>query len=353
MNKKLEVIDFLKGYSMLSIVIYHFGQTLGLRPILARMIDFGGTGVHTFIFVSGFGLYLSHLRRPLSFPQFLKKRFAKVYVPYIIVVSASALISFVVPIYVNSAYAYFGHVFLYKMFDDDIMSSYGYQLWFISTIFQFYFIFPFLVRIKERTKDWPFILIGLGISITWGIFVVRTGRAGMRIYNGAFFLYLWEFMLGMLLAEKFFVKGYEFWKMKKGYLILLSVVGIGAYGLMALTLGAYGRLLNDVPALIGYTCLSIFLYRCSLAWLNSFVLFTAKISYPLYLVHILILLMVNYGINYYGETFLWSWPMAIVTLLLCFVAAYWLEKFFRRVDRALFGPGKAPLAGKVIGVRDN
>jgi peptidoglycan/LPS O-acetylase OafA/YrhL len=350
MNKKLEIIDFLKGYSMLSIVIYHFGQTLGLWPILARMIGFGGTGVHTFIFVSGFGLYLSHLRQPLSFPQFLKKRFTKVYIPYIIIVSVSALISFLVPIYANSAYAFFGHVFLYKMFDDDIMSSYGYQLWFISTIIQFYFIFPFLVRMKERLKDWPFILIGLGISITWGIFVVRTGRAGMRIYNGAFFLYLWEFMLGMLLAEKFFVNGYEFWKMKKVYLMLLSVVGIGAYALMALTLGAYGRLLNDVPALIGYTCLSVFLYRCSLAWLNSFVLFTAKISYPLYLVHILILLMVIYGINYYRGVY--SWPVAIVILLLCLLVAYWLEKFFRWVDQALFGPGKASLAGKVIGVRD-
>jgi peptidoglycan/LPS O-acetylase OafA/YrhL len=350
MHKKLEVIDFLKGYSMLSIVIYHFSQALGPQPMLVKMINFGGTGVHTFIFVSGFGLYLSHLRKPLSFPQFLKKRFTKVYVPYIVIVSASALISFLVPIYVNSPYAFFGHVFLYKMFDDDIMSSYGFQLWFISTIIQLYFIFPLLVRIKERLKDWPFILIGLAISITWGIFVVSTGRAGMRIFNGAFFLYLWEFMLGMLLAEKFFVKGYEFWKMKKVYLAVLSAVGIGGYALMAFTLGAYGRLLNDIPALIGYTCLSILLYRCSLAWLNSFVLFTAKISYPLYLVHILILLLVIYGLNYYGRVF--SWPMAIMTLLLCLLVAYWLEKFFKWLDQALFGPGKAPPAEKVIGVRN-
>jgi peptidoglycan/LPS O-acetylase OafA/YrhL len=334
MDKKLEAIDFLKGYAMLSIVIYHLGQAMSLPPILGRMIDFGGTGVHTFIFVSGFGLYLSHLRKPLSFLQFLKKRFTRIYIPYIIIVSASALLSLLVPIYTNSAYAFFGHVFLYKMFDDEIMSSYGYQLWFISTIIQLYFVFPFLIRIKERLGGWMFVLTGLAISIIWGIFVVSTRRAGMRIYNGAFFLYLWEFMLGMVLAEKFFVKGYEFWKMKIVYLVLLSVVGIGGYVLLAVLFGAYGRLLNDVPALIGYTCLSLLLYRCSLGFLNSFVLFAAKISYPLYLVHVLLLLLVLQGIHYYGGSF--SWPMAILTFLLCLLAAYWLEKFFRWVDKALF-----------------
>lgn len=339
MHKKLEVIDFLKGYAMLSIVIYHLGQAMGLPPILARMIDFGGTGVHTFIFVSGFGLYLSHLRKPLSFPQFLKKRFTKIYIPYIIIVLASALLSLLVPIYPNSAYALFGHIFLYKMFDDDIMSSYGYQLWFVSTIIQLYFIFPFLVRIKGRLGGWAFVLLGLAISITWGIFVVSTRRAGMRIFNGAFFLYLWEFMLGMVLAEKYFVKGYEFWKMKIVYLVLLSAAGIAGYVGMALTLGAYGRLLNDVPALIGYTCLSILLYRCSLGFFNSFVLWTARISYPLYLVHVLVLLLVLYVIHYYGGTF--SWPMAIMTFLLCLLAAYWLEKFFKWVDQVLLRPEKA------------
>jgi len=129
MQKKIEVIDFLKGYSMLSIVIYHIGQQLILPGVLGHMIDFGGTGVHTFIFVSGFGLYLSHLRRPLSFVAFLKKRFSKIYVPYVVTVIVSALIALVVPIYPVSAFAFFGHVFLYKMFFADITGSYGYQLW--------------------------------------------------------------------------------------------------------------------------------------------------------------------------------------------------------------------------------
>jgi peptidoglycan/LPS O-acetylase OafA/YrhL len=334
MRKKIEVIDFLKGYSILSIVIYHIGQALILPPALARMINFGGTGVHTFIFVSGFGLYLSHLRHPLPFGAFLKKRFSKIYVPYIIIVTVSAVISLFIPVFTNSAYAFFGHVFLYKMFDSDIIASYGYQLWFISTIIQLYFLFPLLTRLKERMRDGAFFFTGLAISVSWGVLVVALGNASLRSWNGCFFLYLWEFMLGMLLAEKLFRKGYEFWEIKKSYLVLLSVAGIGAYALMAFTLGAYGRLLNDVPALVGYTALSILLYRFQLRPINDFVLFTARISYPLFLVHILILQLLLLVSDWYGIRF--SWIMGILTLLLCLLAAYWLEKFFNKVDRVLF-----------------
>jgi peptidoglycan/LPS O-acetylase OafA/YrhL len=340
MQKKIEVIDFLKGYSMLSIVIYHIGQELNLPGAVAKMINFGGTGVHTFIFVSGFGLYLSHLRRPLPFVVFLRKRFSKIYVPYILTVIVSAAIALFLPIYPTSAFAFFGHVLLYKMFFADIMGSYGYQLWFMSTIIQLYFLFIPLTRLKERMGDVAFLVTGLAVSISWGVLIVAMGNASMRNYNGAFFLYLWEFMLGMLLAGKWIREGYAFWEMKIVWLVVLSVAGIGCYGMMALEFGAYGRLLNDVPALVGYTCLSILLYRFRISWVNRFVLFTAKFSFALFLVHILVLqlvmlLMSRLGLNY-------TWIMGLGTLALCLVAGYWANKFFEWVDRLLFGGQAQP-----------
>jgi peptidoglycan/LPS O-acetylase OafA/YrhL len=345
MQKKIEVIDFLKGYSMLSIVIYHIGQQLNLPGGVARMINFGGTGVHTFIFVSGFGLYLSHLRRPLSFVEFLRKRFSKIYVPYIITVTVTAAIALFLPIFPSSAFAYFGHVLLYKMFFADIMGSYGYQLWFMSTIIQLYFLFIPLTRLKGRMGDTAFLVLGLAVSISWGVLIVATGNASLRNYNGAFFLYLWEFMLGMLLAGKFFRDGYAFWEVKIGWLVVLSVAGIAAYGLMALELGAYGRLLNDVPALVGYTCLSLVLYRLRIGWINGFVLFTSRFSYALFLVHILVLQLVLLLVSRLGVGY--SWVMGLGTLALCLLAGYWADKFFERVDRLLFGRGvrAAPAAG--------
>lgn len=345
MNKKIEAVDFLKGYSMLSIVIYHIGQQLNLPGGVGRMINFGGTGVHTFIFVSGFGLYLSQLRRPLSFAAFLRRRFSKIYVPYFITVTVSAAVALFLPIYPSSAFAYFGHVFLYKMFFADIMGSYGYQLWFMSTIIQLYFLFIPLTRLKERMGDSVFLIAGLAVSIGWGVLVVATGNASLRNYNGAFFLYLWEFMLGMLLAGKFFREGYAFWEVRIWWLLVLSAAGIAAYGLMALGLGAYGRLLNDVPALVGYTCLSLVVYRLRIGWLNRFILFTSRFSYALFLVHILVLQLVLLLLSRLGVAY--SWPMAAGTLVLCLVAGYWADRFFEMVDRLLFGRGirPAPAAG--------
>ena len=124
------------------------------------------------------------------------------------------------------------------------------------------YLFPLLTRLKERMRDGAFFFTGLAISVSWGVLVVALGNASLRSWNGCFLLYgLRELALGMLLAEKLFRKGYEFWEIKRSYLVLLSVAGIGAYALMAFTLGAYGRLLNDVPALVGYTAISILSYR--------------------------------------------------------------------------------------------
>jgi peptidoglycan/LPS O-acetylase OafA/YrhL len=343
MQKKIEVIDFLKGYSMLSIVIYHIGQQLIFPGVVGHMIDFGGTGVHTFIFVSGFGLYLSHLRRPLPFVAFLKKRFAKIYVPYVVTVIVSALIALAVPIYPVSAFAFFGHVFLYKMFFADIMGSYGYQLWFMSTIIQLYFLFLPLAWMKERMKDGAFFLAGLAVSIGWGILVVAMGDASLRNYNGAFLLYVWEFMLGMLLAGKLYRDGYEFWNLGVLCLVLLSIGGIACYGVMALEFGAYGRLLNDVPALVGYTCLSILIYRLGIGLLNRFVLFASKFSYALFLVHILVLQLIVLLAGRLGIAY--TWVLGVGTLVVCLVAGFWADKFFSWLDGLLFGRGRVIAAG--------
>ena len=58
----------------------------------------GGTGVHVFFFCSGFGLYLSYLRKPIGFVDFMQKRMLKIYVPYIIVIFISAFVNNPVPV---------------------------------------------------------------------------------------------------------------------------------------------------------------------------------------------------------------------------------------------------------------
>jgi peptidoglycan/LPS O-acetylase OafA/YrhL len=333
MTKKIEVIDFLKGYSILSIVIFHLFQNIPLPAFIAKGIDFGGTGVHTFIFASGFGLYLSHLKKPLDYVSFLKKRFSKIYTPYILVVLFIAGVSLFIPIYENSLYAVLGHVLLYKMFDNDIICSYGYQFWFISTILQFYLLFPLFVLARRKIRDAPFLISALAISLLWGALLIYTGKDFYRDWTSAFFTYLWEFCLGMFLAERYLKRGTEFWNIPIGYLLLLAIGGLALYGLLALKFGVYGRVLNDIPALFGYTSLAILLYRLGIPFINRFILITEKISYPLFLIHFFILQLVLFFTRRAGMPF--NALLLVLTFLICYFVSFPLQKILTRLTNAL------------------
>lgn len=93
-TKRFELVDFLKGFSIFTIVVMHLLQPIFSSGVMSKAIAFGGAGVHVFILCSGFGLYLSYLHKPLPYGQFLRRRFIKIYIPYIIVITISAIIPF-------------------------------------------------------------------------------------------------------------------------------------------------------------------------------------------------------------------------------------------------------------------
>ncbi len=147
MHKKLELIDYLRGFSIFTIALMHLVQGC-LSGVLNKVVAFGGAGVHVFILVSGFGLYLSYLRKPVGYGEFLKKRFGKVYWPYAIMVMAWVLW------FLASSGSFLwceglSHLLLYKMFDAELDVSLCYPFWFISTIIQFYICWPLIVRIAR------------------------------------------------------------------------------------------------------------------------------------------------------------------------------------------------------------
>ena len=75
-NRRLVVVDFLRGFSIFTIVLMHLVQSYPLPGFLQKATSLGGAGVHVFILCSGFGLYLSSLYKPLTYGQFLKRRFS-------------------------------------------------------------------------------------------------------------------------------------------------------------------------------------------------------------------------------------------------------------------------------------
>lgn len=136
--KKYAIIDFLRGYSIFTIALMHLvsGVVVGA---LSKAAAFGGTGVHVFILCSGFGLYLSYLKRPVGYGDFLKRRFGKVWIPYAIAVLLWG-VWFLLKDGVFPLKEVASHLFLYKMFSAELDISLCYPYWFISTIVQFYLL---------------------------------------------------------------------------------------------------------------------------------------------------------------------------------------------------------------------
>jgi peptidoglycan/LPS O-acetylase OafA/YrhL len=327
--KKYELIEFLKGYAILTIVVYHLLSSLNFSGNITKAIQFGGTGVHAFLLVSGFGLYLSFLRKPLNYSTFLNRRLTKVYTPYIIIVLLSALLTQFIPLFKSSWYALAGHVFLYKMFDNAIIGSYGGHFWFISTIIQFYLIFHLLAWLKKRTSNLAFLAIGIGISLAWGIIITLLDKSELRNWNSFCLQYAWEFMLGMVIANLVFTDKLKF-KFKYWHFLLMAGFCLPAYALLALKAGNIGKVFNDIPALIGYLAIAVFIYNLKLKPLNKFLLHTSKISYSFFLIHILInTLIINLSKSY-------NLPVNLITILISFLISYVLAHLFSPVINKLF-----------------
>lgn len=334
--RRLPIIEFLKGYSIFTIIIFHYLQHFNLQRPYDQFIFFGGTGVHLFILLSGFGLYLSYLNRPLPYPAYLKKRTSKIYFPYIAVVIVSALISLIVPIYDNSLYALGGHVFLYKMFDESIMGSYGYPLWFISTILQFYLVFYILALLAKRLGNTGFLALCFVLSLAWTFAVLALGKESERIWNSFFLRYLWEFALGMVIASALLKNHYNFpFKASSAWLLVIGVLNCALYAFLAMKGGAVGKLINDIPALIGYSSIAVWVYQVNVSVVNRFFLFTGRISYPLYLLHFLILLL--------ALRLTATVPLAaalLLALIATYVAAFWFQQLISHQRKGAWTTGR-------------
>ncbi len=320
--QRFEIITFLRGYSIFTIVVFHLLQALNLAQPWSSLIQFGGTGVHLFFLLSGFGLFYSYLNRKPKPLAFYRHKFNGIYLPYIIVVFISALIAIFWPVFEGSWYALGGHIFLYKMFDEQIIGSYGYQLWFMSTLFQFYLVFYILTALeKYLSKAW-FLAISVLISLIWAAIVWWLGKDELRIWNSFFLQYIWEFVLGMVLAG-WLKEGKLKHNLRAIHFLILGVVFCGLYGFMGLKGGAAGQLFNDYFALLGYSSIAIFLYKVLPTFLVKGMVWVGGFSFALYLWHMLILEIVKYTQG--NEILLYH---LTIVLIISVIVSYFYNKWF-------------------------
>ena len=292
-TEKIAFIDFARGYAIFTIVLYHAAQKAGLPPWAMQVASFGGTGVHLFFLLSGFGLALS--RSSGSAATFYRRRLVKVWLPYVLALSLSWLAAACCGLFPDGAGAWLAGVLLYQMFYEPYILSFGGHFWFISAIVQFYLAWPFLTKLRQRlSDDRVFLALSLVVSAGWWLLVFALEKGALRTWNSFFLQFLWEFALGMALAGLFQrgSKAGAFWRFPLLWNLAAAIVFTGLMLVMVVKMGPAGRIFNDIPALIGYTAICISIYQLAekaLPPLRRFFVWTGGISYSLYLIHVLVL----------------------------------------------------------------
>ncbi|TDG61945.1 hypothetical protein C5L19_000896 [Lactobacillus delbrueckii subsp. jakobsenii] len=181
--------------------------------------------------------------------------------------------------------ALLSHIFLFKMFVPRYEGSFGFQLWYLSTQFQFYFIFTLLCKVREKINGKQFVIGSVIVSLAWSCLVTALGFGEERVLNSFFLQFLWEFCLGMEVA-KVLKSGKEL-DFKRWQLFLIAIVGIGLEAVIALKFPTL-KALNDVPAFLGYTALAIWLYAVIGQGTKKIWETICKYSYEWYLVHVVV-----------------------------------------------------------------
>lgn len=320
-GKIIPIVNYLKGYAIITIAIMHVFFLMGNTPsFILKPVMLGGSGVHVFFFCSGLGLYYSYLHQKTGYLEFLKKRFFKLYLPYIFIVFITFLVQGVY--YGDDKYrVLLSHVLLYKMFVPAYDETFGAQFWFISTIFQLYFVFIPMCKIKNKTQNSGlFFSVFLAISLLWWCICYFFGVGSIRVFNSFFLQYIWEFALGFVIAESIY-KGKNI-KLPIMGLFVSAVLGLGLQFAMSLQNGNL-KLFNDIPAFIGYISLALLLSKCSIIY--EIARRVSFYSYELFLVHVLIYSSVLHFIGNRG--YFIRLGCGAFAFIISFVVGYYYKKF--------------------------
>jgi peptidoglycan/LPS O-acetylase OafA/YrhL len=316
--QRLEFVDFARGYAICTIVLYHILQHAALSPLAAQGIALGGTGVHLFFALSGFGLLVStpgHLE-PLAF---YRRRLSKIWLPFVLVLSISLAAHYAFGFFPNGWKAWVGGVLMYQMFSDEYIEAFGGHFWFISAIIQFYLVFPALLWLLRRWGGLRFFVLGLLVSIAWWCLIYAFGKSSQRSWNSCFLQFLWEFALGMAIGSAFLQQKKWLSRLNayRWAALPLGLLSVALMALMILKWGIIGKIFNDIPAFFGYSLLCFAVYDFSRRFwpfLKRFFLWVGEFSFSLYLIHVLVLDAYLAVL----KPFMYGMPIGILPLLLVF-----------------------------------
>ncbi len=227
----------LKGFAILMVIFAHIGYILSKQhEFLFPISILAGVGVNLFLFLSGYGLTISQIKKNESILKFYKKRLPKLFVPFWIVLVVLLVLDYVTLdiVYTHQSIL---KAFLGIFTQADALRDINSPMWYFTLILVYYLLFPLLF-----SKRYPWISAIILYFFTWYVLYLKLDffKDVLTLYK----VHLLAFPLGMVgawfslrenqFSQKLFSKIKELYVRFEKYLhsilvvVLLFIIGYTA-----------------------------------------------------------------------------------------------------------------------------
>lgn len=331
MREKAECISIYEVILCMFVILIHVlsegvsGFTRGTFPsalffCVSRLVSFA---VPAFIFSSGMKLCMKFRDNKLNYPAFLWGRIKKIYLPYLL----WTVIYYLFCVYRLHYFAFNFSDLLKYLLNGEISA----QFYFILVIMQFYLLMPLWLLLCRKCSN--IILLLFGIILTIAAKILLAGWA----YNDRIFLsYLIFWLAGCCAGLKGAKNLYE-WLNKRKAICYLGWLIFAAFHVTLQYLSYCGKItyFYSEPLMVLFSLFStagFYLLIAEItpklpARLKGTLRQTANASYYIFLIHCLIILMVNQALDRFGVVslsvrFLLRTPTVyLLSILLCIAYA--------------------------------
>lgn len=323
----------LKGFAIFAVVFSHIGYFLVKEhAFLFPLSIMAGVGVNLFLFLSGFGLTISSLKKEESVLQFYKRRLLKLLVPFWVVLILFLLLDFFI-LHITYSKEFIVQSFLGIFPHADIFSNLNSPFWYMTLIIFYYLLYP--IFFSKRHTWITVIMLYLSTYL-----IIKSNPLFVKDVIGLYKVHLVAFPLGVYVASCTSKKIYKDMyisirnifdnlsvQIKKilYYSSLVFLLGLICYFSIHSGIGENIKI-EQTTSII--TMISLILLFCIKK--NEYKLLTlfGVYSYEIYLIHWPI--MYRYNI-FYGH--IYSWLATILYLALFLLLAYILKIYVEKIYR--------------------
>ncbi len=183
----------LKGVAILMIVFSHITYFLvNNHQFLYPLGIMAGVGVNLFLFLSGYGLTASQLAKNLTRWQFYKRRLAKLYVPFWLMIFTYLILDYFV-LHISRTPLYIGQSILAIFTHADLYHDINAPLWYLTFILGYYLIYPWVF---SKKRPW---VSAIALYLA-GYLLLKWNPSGLANVIYLYRVHILAFPLGVLLA---------------------------------------------------------------------------------------------------------------------------------------------------------